>query len=255
VSDVLVLCYHALSDAWQAALAISRASFESQVDYLLERGYRAATFTEALTAPSAPRTVVFTFDDGFRSVLEHALPILSSRGLQATVFVPTDFPGGKRLLCWEGIDHWRGGRYERELTPMSWDDLRRLQGQGWEVGSHTCSHPQLRRLDDRRLLDELTRSRQRCEEELGVPCLSLAYPYGDVDRRVVGATRRAGYRVAATLPDRLPRAQRVLEWPRVGVYGADALPRFQAKVAPLGRWLVGRPAGEWLLRRELGRSG
>jgi len=252
---VLVLCYHALSDAWRAALAIPRASFESQVDYLLERGYRAATFTEALTAPPAPRTVVFTFDDGFCSVLEHAFPILSARGLRATVFVPTDFPEGKRLLSWEGIDHWRGGRDEHELTPMSWDELRRLQGQGWEVGSHTCSHPRLRRLDDARLLDELTRSRERCEEELDVPCLSLAYPYGDVDRRVVGVARHAGYRVAATLPERLPRARPALEWPRVGVYSADPLPRFQAKVAPLQRWLVGRPAGEWLLRRKLERGG
>ena len=247
---MLVLCYHALSDSWPAALSIPSASFEIQVDYVLERGYRAATFTEALTAPPAPRTVVFTFDDGFRSVLEYALPILSWRGLRATVFVPTEFPGQKAPLCWEGIDHWRGGPHEVELAPMSWDDLRGLQRQGWEVGSHTCSHPRLTQLDDRRLLDELTRSRDRCEAELGVRCLSLAYPYGDVDRRVIGAARRAGYSFAATLPDRLPRVRDALEWPRIGVYSGDPLPRFQAKVAPVRRWLIGRPAGEWLLRRQ-----
>ena len=64
------------------------------------------------------------------------------------------------------------------------------------------------------------------------PCRSIAYPYGDMDGRVVEATRRAGYDTAAALPAR-PEPETKLAWPRIGVYHRDALWRFALKVSPL----------------------
>jgi peptidoglycan/xylan/chitin deacetylase (PgdA/CDA1 family) len=227
VPDVIMLCYHAVSARWHSPLAVRPEQLERQLDFVVRRGYRGTTFERAVTSPPAPRTVAVTFDDGFRSVLTEALPILESLGLPATVFVPTDFVGGDDPMSWPGIDHWVGGPHERELIGMSWDELGSLHEAGWEIGSHTCSHPQLSRLDDRALRHELEDSRKACEEKLG-NCRTLALPYGDGDRRVIRAAQEAGYLAVAGLPGLRKRRP---GWPRVGVYPADDLRRFRVKVA------------------------
>jgi peptidoglycan/xylan/chitin deacetylase (PgdA/CDA1 family) len=231
VSDVLVLSYHAVSERWPAALSVTPAQLEAQLELLVGRGYRGRTFSDAVHRRSEGRVVAVTFDDGYRSVLEHALPILSRLGLPGTIFVPTDFPGRGEPMAWPGIDKWLGGEHERELLPLSWAELRGLADDGWEIGSHTCSHPYLTRLEGGDLERELTRSRERVEQELGRECTSLAYPYGDHDERVVRAAAAAGYRSACTVPHRLTRPH-PLAWPRIGVYHGNGHAAFRAKISP-----------------------
>jgi peptidoglycan/xylan/chitin deacetylase (PgdA/CDA1 family) len=234
VADVLVLCYHAVSEHWPASLANTPEQLRSQLELLVRRGYRGATFTEAVTAPPAGRTVIVTFDDAYRSVLDAAYPILRSLELPGTVFAVTDFAERGGRMSWPGIAHWADGRHAPELEGMTWPQLDALASDGWEVGSHTCTHPRLTELDDTALIAELRRSRDACERRLGRPCRSLAYPYGAVDPRVVEAARAAGYEAAGALPARLHRATS-LEWPRVGVYRPDSLRRFRLKVSPAVR--------------------
>jgi peptidoglycan/xylan/chitin deacetylase (PgdA/CDA1 family) len=232
--DVLVLCYHAISPDWPAALSTTPERFEEQLEWITRRGYVGATFEQAVTDPPAKRTVAVTFDDAFRSVVDRALPIMRRLGIPGSIYVPTDFPGRPGAMAWDGTDQWLGGPHEGELRCLGWDDLRALAAEGWEVGSHTRSHPHLTRVDDETLAAELAGSRATCETELGAPCRSLAYPYGDVDRRVVEATGRAGYKVAAALPGVLSGTD-PLEWPRVGVYHRDDLRRFRLKASRTGR--------------------
>jgi peptidoglycan/xylan/chitin deacetylase (PgdA/CDA1 family) len=71
---------------------------------------------------------------------------------------------------------------------------------------------------------------------MGRPCRSIAYPYGDVDARVIAAARAAGYDVGASLPKRFG-SRDPLDWPRVGVYHVDDLRRFKLKVSRLTRLL------------------
>jgi peptidoglycan/xylan/chitin deacetylase (PgdA/CDA1 family) len=248
VRDVLVLGYHAVSDDWPASLSVPPDRLERQLEHLLERGYRGTTFTEAVTRPPARRTLAVTFDDGFRSVYELAAPVLTRLGLPGTVFVPTSFLGEPRLV-WPGIDRWLGGAHDRELAPLSWHDARSLADLGWEVGSHTRTHPDLRTLDDTSLADELEGSRRDCEEQLGGPCTAVAYPYCAHDDRVVRAARKAGYLCAADLPTRL-HPRRRYDWPRVGVFRTDYPARYEAKVGRLRRYLIGSRPGEKTLRAE-----
>jgi peptidoglycan/xylan/chitin deacetylase (PgdA/CDA1 family) len=242
-SDLLVLCYHAVSERWPADLSITPGNFEAQLELLSERGYRGVTFTDAVTGAGDGKAVAVTFDDAYRSVIELGEPILARLGWPATVFVPTDFAGTERPMSWPGIDHWMGGEFERELVPMSWEELDRLASLGWEIGSHTCSHPHLTELDDGALEAELGRSKSVCEQHLGRPCESIAYPYGDHDDRVAGAAKRAGYRTAGTLPTRMD-SRDPLRWPRVGVYYGDDLRRFRTKVSPIVRGLRASRAWE-----------
>jgi peptidoglycan/xylan/chitin deacetylase (PgdA/CDA1 family) len=235
-SDSLVLCYHAVSERWPAGLSITPVNLEAQLGLLAERGYRGVTFTEAVMDRPPGKAVAVTFDDAYRSVLELGEPILTRLGWPATVFVPTDYAGTERPMSWPGIDRWAAGEFARELVPLSWEELEALAARGWEIGSHTCSHPRLTQLDDAAVDLELQRSRSICEDRLGRPCESIAYPYGDHDMRVADAARRAGYRTAGTLPSRMD-ARDPLRWPRVGVYHGDDLRRFKTKVSPLVRGL------------------
>jgi peptidoglycan/xylan/chitin deacetylase (PgdA/CDA1 family) len=246
MSDVLVLCYHAISPSWTAALSTTPASFERQISLLVKRGYRGVTFTEAVATPRPDRprdrVVAVTFDDAYRSVMDLARPILDRYGLPATVFAPTDFIDAQEPLRWSGVDVWLGGPHEDELVPMSWADLQTLIDAGWEIGSHTGSHPHLTELDDRALMDELGRSKAACEHRLTGACASLAYPYGDVDARVVAATVRAGYRAAAALPQGRLGRRDPLSWPRIGIYHVDDDRRFSLKISPTIRRLRGSAA-------------
>jgi peptidoglycan/xylan/chitin deacetylase (PgdA/CDA1 family) len=243
-ADVLILCYHALSPVWTADLSTTPAQFERQISWLTERGYRGMTFTEAVSSPRRGRVLAVTFDDACRSVMELGRPILDRFGLPATVFAPTDFIGAEEPLHWPGIDGWLGGPDEHELTPMSWAELQTLRGAGWEIGSHTGSHPHLTGIDDRALKDELARSKAACERYLDGPCTSLAYPYGDVDARVVAATAHAGYRAAAGLPGARLGSRDALAWPRIGIYRLDDDRRFRLKVSPAIRRLRGSAAAD-----------
>jgi peptidoglycan/xylan/chitin deacetylase (PgdA/CDA1 family) len=235
VTDVLVLCYHGISERWPASMSVTPAGFESQLELVVRRGYRGATFVDAVSDPPSRKTVVVTFDDALRSVLDFAVPVLARLGLPATLFVPTDFPSSPdRAMSWSGIDQWLGGEHEHELLPMSWDEIRGLAELGWEVGSHTRSHPRLTTLAERQLIDELVGSRDEIQDRLGRPCRTIAYPYGDHDDRVATAAGGAGYIAGATLPARLPRP-RPLYWPRVGIYRMDDMRRYRMKVSRLVR--------------------
>ncbi len=231
-----MLCYHALSERWPAALSTTPERFEEQLALLLRRGYKPATFEQALSSPPAGRTFAVTFDDAYRSVQELALPIMERLGVPGTVFAPTDWVGRDDPMQWDGIDQWLGGEHEQELLCLGWPELRALADSGWEVGSHTCSHPRLTTVDDGRLARELSESRAACEDGMGRPCRSIAYPYGEVDARVIEAAGAAGYELAAALPKRHGSRNR-LDWPRVGVYNRDDLRRFKLKVSPLLRRL------------------
>ena len=246
--DALVLCYHGVSEEWPSDLAIQPGQLDEQISFYLEHGYRPVTFTEAVTGRASEHVISVTFDDAYRSVLELGLPVLAGLGVPATVFAPTSFVGSSSPLGWDGTAHWASSDWSSEIQTMSWEDLAELAANGWEVGSHTRSHPHLTELSDEQLDDELRGSREDLEEALGVPCTSIAYPYGDCDSRVGLAAARAGYRAGGgLLPARL-RANRPLLFPRVfsGRYNREAAIRRRAR--PAVRRLQASGAWPWVGR-------
>jgi peptidoglycan/xylan/chitin deacetylase (PgdA/CDA1 family) len=237
VSDTLVLCYHALSPDWTADLSVTPDAFAQQIEHLRRRRYHGVTFSEAVQRRARGKVVAVTFDDAFASI-ELARPVLEAAGWPATVYAVTDFAATARPLHWEGVSQWAGTEHAAELASLDWGALAELRDTGWEIGSHTVTHPFLTQLPDDELDRELTESRRAVEAALG-SCSSIAYPYGDVDPRVVAATAAAGYTTAAALPARWNDVG-ALEWPRVGVYHPDDLRRFRLKSSQLVRRARGR---------------
>jgi peptidoglycan/xylan/chitin deacetylase (PgdA/CDA1 family) len=247
--DRLVLCYHAVSPTWPIGLAVTPGALERQVGVLLNAGYAPATFWEIVHEPPARRAFAVTFDDGWVSVLRHGFPILQRLGVPATVFVASSLVDThEEPLRGTVIDPWQDTPHRDELYCLSWEELRSLVAQGWEIGAHSMTHPLLTELDDDTLAQELRGSKLRCEEMLGVPCRTMAYPTGDFDERVERATGAAGYEAAAALPKQFTDP-RPLAWPRVSIQRRDSDRAFRTKVSPLVRSL--RQTAVWPILNEV----
>jgi peptidoglycan/xylan/chitin deacetylase (PgdA/CDA1 family) len=243
----LVLAYHAISAHWPSALAVTPDRLREHLEMLIRHGYVGATFGEVIRGEVAAKTVAVTFDDGFRSVFKHAFPVLSELGLRGTIFVPAGLMGIGVPMRWQGIDRWLGTEWENELTPVTWDELRQLRDAGWEVASHTWSHARLPQLNDDALRTELVTSRDKCAEELGEPCETLAYPYGNYDARVQAMARDAGYAAAATMR---PGPELPYAWPRIGIYSIDEGLRYRLKASPSVRRFRASRIGQVIERRR-----
>ncbi len=231
----LILAYHAVSSTWESSLAVTEECLAAHAEHLSRRGYEGLTFAEAerrrasRTLPA--RTVVFTFDDAYRSTAR-AADILHRYGYPGTVFAVTSFADSGAHLSWAGIEHELSPETADQLAPLGWDELAALRDRGWEVGSHTLTHALLTECDDSRLAAELADSRRAIADRLG-GCETVAYPYGVADARVAAAAGRAGYAAACTLTGAHVADEPYLR-PRVGMSSADTGHRLQAKVSPLG---------------------
>lgn len=255
--DTLILCYHAVSEEWPSELAVTPAALRDQVRFLLDSGYRAVNFSEAVLSPPPGRVLSITFDDAYKSVFRLARPLLAELGVPATLFVPTDFPESGIPFPLPG-GAWLGTEYEDELTVMDWGEIRQLRDEGWEIGSHSCSHPWLTQTSDAQLADELQRSKQVFTAAMGEPCRSIAYPYGDHDDRVVAATAAAGYETACTVPHRFERFETSpLRYGRIDVTRSESSRAFRLRTAVRSRrarMTSAARAAHWLDTHRLRRS-
>jgi peptidoglycan/xylan/chitin deacetylase (PgdA/CDA1 family) len=193
-SGTPVLMYHQVGEH-RPGSALNRwrvreEDFLWQLDVLKRRGYRGIALRDFLDAPSTDtRRAVLTFDDGYRGVLQRALPALLSHGFSATVFVVLDKIGG--------VNDWDGETPGEPL--LSADEIRALHAAGIEIGSHGATHRALTGLSDADLHREVAGSKDTLERLVSAPVTSFCYPYGDFDDRVVEAVRAAGYRAATVI--------------------------------------------------------
>jgi peptidoglycan/xylan/chitin deacetylase (PgdA/CDA1 family) len=140
---------------------------------------------------------------------------------------------------------------------MSWDTLGQLADRGWEIGSHTRSHPHLMRLSDDALREELHESGKEISQRVSRRCESVAYPYGEADARIARVAEQVGYAAGACLSHSLAQLGPHL-WPRVGVFHDDFDLRFRLKVSSLTRLMrasrLGRSGWVQPLRTDTHRS-
>jgi peptidoglycan/xylan/chitin deacetylase (PgdA/CDA1 family) len=192
-----ILMYHSISDKEADGrhpyfdTRTSPRVFENHMEHLSKNNYSVIS-PEAVVAKFAEgdfgnqKCVVITFDDGFRDFYTNAVPILSKYGFTATMYLPTAYIQ-QQTQTFKGMDC------------LSWNEVRELQRIGMQFGSHTVTHPVLKRISHSDLEAELGYSKQTIEQELGVGVTSFAYPYAfpEEDRnftqRLRGVLENAGY--------------------------------------------------------------
>jgi peptidoglycan/xylan/chitin deacetylase (PgdA/CDA1 family) len=85
-----------------------------------------------------------------------------------------------------------------EFFPLTWEQVREMDSNGIEIGSHTVTHPILTKISGERLRYELGESRSRLESELGRKVELLGYPNGNHNSAVQLEAARAGYKCAVS---------------------------------------------------------
>lgn len=234
----LALAYHAVAPAWRDPLCVTPETFARQLRTLAARGFRGTTLAEIARDGARGRRVAITFDDAFASAADWALPVLDDLGWPATVFVPTEPVTHRQPMRWLLEDRWRA-EADPHLVPMTWLQVETLADKGWEIGSHSRTHPRLSALDESALEAELADSRRAIVDHVG-RCESISYPWGEVDARVVSRARRAGYSAGSGLGGRF-RARDPMAVPRVAIGSADARLRYGLKTSEAVWFVRGTP--------------
>ena len=199
---VVILCYHGVTERLKrnpsdsAGLHIRAERFEAQLDYL-RRHYHVISLAEFLRARennhSLPdRSVVLTFDDGYRNFLTGALPRLIARKMPVCVFLITD------RIQPENQTHVNKWSESDDETFLSWNEVKELQRHGVEFGSHTCSHPKLSEMLVAEAEQELRASHEKIASHLSQTTMPLAFPYGSYSEAVLAITRTLPYSCALT---------------------------------------------------------
>ncbi|MDX6514119.1 MAG: hypothetical protein QOE36_3623 [Gaiellaceae bacterium] len=200
--SLVVLMYHKVNDLPENPLSIPISLFDDQMAQLAELGFSVVGLDAVLdhyagSAPLPHRSVLITFDDGYRDNLVNALPVLESHGYPAVLFVPIGYLDTRRPLPHEerlAI----GGLVN---STLDWSELDELEAGGIRVESHGISHRPLAELELDEAAREITLSKLRLEERLGRPVRAFAFVKGsEADFLPVHLSllRQAGYELGFT---------------------------------------------------------
>lgn len=178
-APIPILEYHVIGfSATGSALEglyVTPSELRDQVAWLAANGWHSVSLGEATRywldgVPLPRKPVVLSFDDGYAGDWKYALPIL-------------------RAHHFAGVLNLQIGN----LVPLH---VRGLIRAGWEIDSHTFTHPDLRAVGDAQLRREISTSRRWLQQTFHIPVPAFCYPFGFSDARVEEAVVRAGYLAA-----------------------------------------------------------
>lgn len=255
--QVPILAYHQVAESGSSPgypWRVTPTMFESQMRLLAEEEYRVISLAHFLHAHQAgrviTRSVVLTFDDGFRGVLLHAYPILKRYGFPATLFLATGYMGQSEFP-W--IRPWvKSAEDPEEYRPLSWEEVRTMNGPLVNLGSHTVTHPHLGHLCLSKMTWEVMEAGRQIEHHTGTKICCFAYPggigrYGDHTAETRRLLLKKGYRCALVSEvGRNGLSADPFRLRRLGVGVEDSLALFQAKVEGAYSWVR---AVQWAAHR------
>jgi peptidoglycan/xylan/chitin deacetylase (PgdA/CDA1 family) len=231
-----IFMFHAV-DHHNDVLGVSSSVFETLMQNLNTHNYQAQTLSnlyEAMKLSDNPaNTCALTFDDGYASVYENALPLMEKYQHKATLFLTVGTNGN--LMQMSG----------RQM--LNWEQIRELHRMGYEIGAHTLTHPDLRQLSDTQRVKEIIEPKQIIEDKLGDRVTTFAYPFGYYDKQSAdlvaehydyAVATQLRYAKATDVPHLLPRIETyyLRQKPFQSLMGTATLPLYMA-IRALPRWL------------------
>jgi peptidoglycan/xylan/chitin deacetylase (PgdA/CDA1 family) len=207
LGPVPILVYHALgtpppSEAYPG-LYVSRPEFREEMAWLAANGYQGVTLDQVERAwyhggTLPPKPIVVTFDNGYPEQVRFAPSVLSRYGWPGVLFEITR-------------DH---------LTPPY---IRPIIAMGWEVDSHSATHPDLTKVGRTQLASEVAGSRTYLQRTYRVPSNNFCYPSSIYDRSTIAAVRTAGYVGAVTEEPGFASRDRPYELNRYEIEGGQGV--------------------------------
>jgi len=191
-----ILMYHRVPDVainTRHRTFVTRKRFEAQLRFFKMRGLISITFTDHDRFANGERSMrefprhpfILTFDDGYKDNFQNMLPLANRFGYKGVLFLL----GDKDLA----VNNWDTDEDPASGQLMNIDEQHAFVQAGWEIGAHTMTHPDLRKLENGEAIREMEQSRISLERSLGIEVRTIAYPYGLYDERVKELTRAAGF--------------------------------------------------------------
>ena len=168
-----ILMYHKISASESEGLTISASKLEEQFQYLSKAGFRSYNLSELMDLKRLPskKSVVITFDDGYVSQLEFAVPLLEKYHLKATFFIPLKYLGQ--------TDAWNTPSYPL----MTADQLKSLNPTRIELGYHSFAHQKYNELSLSEIAEDTRQAFETASKNELSLTSTLAYPYGKFPRK------------------------------------------------------------------------
>jgi peptidoglycan/xylan/chitin deacetylase (PgdA/CDA1 family) len=238
---VPILMYHSISDHLFGKshpyyqINCSPEVFAKQMRWMRANGYRTLDLTQLCKAMEAGddlrKTVVITFDDGYRDFYTDAFEVLRQCGFTATIFLATDRIKDTPVRI-EGVDY------------LTWSEVAELHAGGTRFGSHTVTHPDLRSLGPEQIEYEVGCSKETIEEKLGAPVESFSYPFAfpeentDFTKFLVDILENQGFaNGVSTIIGRASKHHNPYYLPRLPVNSWDDATLLRAKLEGGYDWL------------------
>lgn len=256
--DIAILCYHHVSDDPNAdGFTVSADTLRAQIRRARENGWTFVPLARVLAARDDPRslparTMVITFDDGYRSFVNAALPVLRDEGVPATIAIVNDFvehppDGMPSIVTWKQVaeldraddvqvlSHSHGLHQWIRQNPQgnTWPSTTTRR---WDHHEDRYEH---RSEYEERVRRDMRLARQVLASKIGHAVDVYVWPYGEYNAFSQAAAREAGFTTTLALGDRFVTAEDL---------EAGALPRFLVQRGhPIGaedeRWVhLSRPA-------------
>lgn len=237
-----ILMYHMVRGPLRGGrfnkLRVAPAEFERQLQWLIDKGWRFAFLSELDEIAGQSKTVVLTFDDGYRDNYTTAHPLLQKYGAKATLFLVVD----RFDRDWSTTKKAHHDSGELMLEPKLTDGevSEMLESGTWELGAHTLTHALLPDLADEKKHEEIAGGKTRLEATFGTRVSSFAYPFGvfgNDDETLAGAV---GYDYAVTTETGISTDTRAeaLKLKRVKVSGKEGALGFSIRLRTGKRGLL-----------------
>ena len=217
----ILIYHHVLDDPKGPALVtMSTRRFRAQMAWLARNGYEAVTLKRVYDAWTGegtlpPRPVVISFDDGYVDQVRDAAPVLREYGWPAQL-----------NLVFEAL-YLGATPPPNRLTPAM---VETVLDDGWELTSHSYSHPDLTRLYGAQLRRQLLVSKRRLRETFHVPVDFFCYPGGIYTKRIKRAVRNAGYLAATGTRYGAATPRDLYSLPRIYCYRGESAAVFAARL-------------------------
>lgn len=242
----VILMYHGISKSPKLN-CVTQSLFKEQISWLKEKytvvplSVLIENLKSSFPQKNQSNFLSITFDDGYNSFAELALPVLQALNCHATVFIPSGKVGS-----YNDWDVNSGEFYKMKI--MSYKMLRQLPKELIEVGSHGISHASFDRLSFREIERELVESRLEIEQNISRPVQFFAFPYGvypfkHTHRLYDGKTKLSlgGYRAACTTWwGRYNLIKDIILLRRIGIWDSDSFDDFTDKLNGYYDWLVSK---------------
>jgi peptidoglycan/xylan/chitin deacetylase (PgdA/CDA1 family) len=243
LADIPVINYHKIEPDSDIGLTSRHPDrFERDLDLIAKEGFQTITFSDVDGEDLVPdNSLIITFDDAYESTYTHALPRMLKYGFKGVVYVPAAYIG--KTNDW---DVQFAGKKYRHLND---EQIRELLSNCFELGSHGLSHRLLRSLDKAEMIAELVQSKAILEHISKMRVLSISYPFGRYNQRILSQTAEAGYRygVGAIRFHRPEYVNQKLSLNRFNIYRHDSDSIFLKKIT--GRYHSPVALRDWLIQK------